>query len=104
MFGTLIPIRRETYQAHGCTYTIYVFRQVETGELRVLSYLGSDPLPPIASYAAPMEFDEDRARLGGDAVEEMVKIAKGDIDDHPESIKGKLRWGEDVSFDASVLG
>lgn len=94
MFGTLVPVRCETYQAHGCTYRIYVFRQIETGELRVLSYLGSDPLPPIASYGAPIDFSEGRAKLGEDAIEEMVRIAKGDIDDHPESIKGKLRWGE----------
>lgn len=79
MFTHMHPIKRERHEARGQSYEIVVFRVEETGAFRLFVTEGSFGVGP--TYDASQEVVEDAKKSGAiDVIDELVRVAKGEID------------------------
>ena len=79
MFIRMVPVKTLNHQARGADYELLVYQVVETGEYRI--YIAKGGVGVGELFAADENVIADAKATGGpDVLEELVRIAKSDID------------------------
>lgn len=80
MFTHMVAVKKEMHQAHGAEYALLVFRIEGTDEYKIfIAKDGFDAAGHI--FTASNEAVQDaRSQSGNDLVDELISIAKNDID------------------------
>lgn len=81
MFTHMTPITKETHQARGSAFELFVFRVEETGDVRI--FIAKDGFGAGDTFTASREVQDDAASgqtILKDAVAGLIAIAKADID------------------------
>ena len=79
MFTHMIHVQNEKYSAHGNEYELIVYQVEETGEYRI--YIAKNDMGVGDIFTASDEVVNDAKQVQGiNIVEELIKVAKDDID------------------------
>lgn len=78
MFTHMQQVRKENHHAHGTDYELLIFRVQETGEYRIYVAKGGFGVGDIFTASQDVVGDA-KLQDGTDVVEELIEIAKDDI-------------------------
>ena len=82
MFIHMVHIKNVAYTVRSAEYEISVYKVQETGEHR--AYIAKDRFGVGDIFSVPEDVIQDAKQLSGtDLVEELIRIAKDDIERNP---------------------
>jgi len=79
MFTHMISVKKETHNAYGNKYELLIYQVEETGEYRIYVAKGDFGVGDVFTASQQVVIDE-KITSGADLVEELISIAKSDID------------------------
>lgn len=79
MFMHMINVKNETHSAHGNTYELSVYQVQENGQYRIYISKSGDTVGDIFTASQEELLDATQIQKS-DLIEELITIAKNDID------------------------